>query len=495
MQDRVFYSSCAGFVLGILLRSFVLLNIHGVLMLAVFAVFLIFIFSALYSNKIILLTGVFVLAFGLGVLRFHLSDDPPPEIFESKLGQSHSFSGLLVDEPDIREKNQKLTIEVEEDGEQTKILVTIGFDQKFRYGDELGFAGKLKKPENFITDQGKEFDYINYLRKDDIEYVISYPVIEVLSHGHGNKIKSILFHVKEKFLENINFTIREPESLLMSGLILGEKSAFSQNLRQSFVDTGTIHIVALSGYNVTIVAEWFMKIFSNLPRHFGIGMGIFSVIIFVLMSGGSSTALRAGVMAVLSLVARATGRNYDVGRALILAGIIMMLFNPFVLVYDVSFQLSFIATIAVIFFAPKIQKYFLWITEKGKLRDIVSVTCACYIFVLPFILYKMGNLSLVALPANILILPVIPLTMALGFLTGFFGIIWYGLAVPFGYLSYALLHYELSVIDFFARFSYASLSIPNFPMWLTIAIYIFFTYYIFGKNIRKLFRGGNGHTY
>ena len=147
-------------------------------------------------------------------------------------------------------------------------------------------------------------------------------------------------------------------------------------------------------------------------------------------------------MAILMLFARATGRNYDVARALILAGVFMVLFNPFILVYDVSFQLSFIATVAVIFFTPKIEKYFLWVTPKLGLRDIISVTSAAYIFVMPFILYKMGNLSIVALPTNVLILPFIPITMLLGFLSGIFSFIWYFLAIPFGYISYFLLHYE-----------------------------------------------------
>jgi competence protein ComEC len=186
-------------------------------------------------------------------------------------------------------------------------------------------------------------------------------------------------------------------------------------------------------------------------------------------------------------VARATGRNYDVARALILAGVFMILLNPFVLVYDVSFQLSFIATVAVIFFSPKIEKYFLWVTPCLGLRDIISVTCAAYIFVMPFILYKMGNLSLVALPANVLILPFIPFTMILGFLTGFAGVIWYILAIPLGYLSYFFLHYELSVISFFSNMPFAALSIPDFPFIFVLLIYIYFIYRLFGKSIRNFF--------
>ena len=192
-------------------------------------------------------------------------------------------------------------------------------------------------------------------------------------------------------------------------------------------------------------------------------------------------------MATLALVARATGRNYDVGRALILAGVLMIMLNPFLLVFDVSFQLSFIATVAVIFFAPRIEKYFTWVTKKFGLRDIVSVTCAAYIFVFPFILYKMGNFSLVALPANVLILPFIPFTMLLGFVTGFAGLIWHAFAVPFGFISYLFLHYELSIISFFSNLPFAAFSFPNFPLWLTLIIYAYFIYRLFGKNIREFF--------
>lgn len=514
MQDRVFYAVCFGFISGVLLRSFVFINLYLIILFGIVA-FAIILFFTLISNpperlasssragnKWGVVAGIFILTFSIGIFRFQMVDIPAPAIFEFNVGQKASFFGKIIDEPTITENNQKLTVEVlAPQGlaldslkarsfpakEKVKILITTNFDEEFKYGDEINFTGSLKKPENFITDQGKEFDYVNYLRKDGIFYLVSYPKIETISYGNGNFIKNTLFYVKEKFLDKMNLAIREPESLLMGGLILGEKSSFNEALRQSFVDTGTIHIVALSGYNVTIVAEWIMKIFSSFPMNVGIGAGIFTIFLFVLMTGGSSTAVRAGIMASLALFARLIGRNYDVGRALILAGVFMILINPFILVFDVSFQLSFIATVAVIFFSPKIEKYFLWITPHFKLRDIISVTCAAYIFVLPFILYKMGNLSLVALPANALILPFIPFTMLLGFLTGFTGIIWYVLAVPLGLFSQFFLYYELSIISFFSRLPFAALSIPNFPFFITLLIYLYFIYKLFGKGIKNFF--------
>ncbi|KKQ88249.1 MAG: internalization-related competence protein ComEC/Rec2 protein [Parcubacteria group bacterium GW2011_GWF2_38_8] len=510
MQDRIFYASCFGFVLGVLLRSFFFVNFHLVILFGIIAFAFVLFFTLISKNKWGIVSAFFILIFCFGILRFHMVDVSAPGVFESQVGQKVSFSGEIMDEPTIAENNQKLIVEVlAPQGlaldslkarpflakEKTKILATINLDESFKYGDQINFEGTLEKPENFVTDQGKKFDYVNYLRKDGIFYVMSYPKTEIISHGNGNFIKNILFFVKEKFLNKMNLAIREPESLLMGGLILGEKSSFNESLRQSFIDTGTIHIVALSGYNVTIVAEWIMKIFSlghsltggaSFPTNIGIGAGILTIFLFVLMTGGSSTAVRAGIMATLALFARAIGRNYSVARALVLAGVIMILINPFVLAFDVSFQLSFIATVAVIFFAPRIEKYFLWITPLFKLRDIISVTCAAYIFVLPFILYKMGNLSLVALPANALILPFIPFTMILGFLTGFAGIIWYMLSVPFGFISYLLLHYELNIISFFSRLPFAALSIPNFPLIFTLLIYVYFIYKLFGKSIKSM---------
>ena len=498
MHDRIFYGICFGFVFGVLLRSFLFVNFYFTILIGILAFALILFFSFISKNKWGIIASIFALAFCFGIFRFNMVDIPAPAVFESQVDQKISLSGKIIDEPDIRENNQKLTIEVLAPQDlafkdskarsfpaKTKILATVNFGQDFKYGDEIKFSGKLEKPSNFITDQGKNFDYVNYLRKDGIFYVMNYPDAEIISRGNGNKIKNLLFSFKEKFLEKMN--LESPESLLMGGLILGEKSSFNQSLRQSFIDTGTIHIVALSGYNITIVAEWFMKLFAFLPKNIGIGMGIFAILFFILMTGGTSTAIRAGIMATLALIARATGRNYDVARALLLAGVFMIILNPFVLAYDVSFQLSFIATTAVIFFTPRIEKYFLWVTARFGFRDVVSVTCAAYIFVLPFILYKMGNLSLVALPANILILPFIPITMLLGFLTGFAGFIWHIFAAPFGYISYLFLHYELGVISFFSHLPFAAFSIPNFPLLLTATAYAYFIYKLFGRNMKSFF--------
>jgi len=432
------------------------------------------------------------ICFGLilffGVFKVVFFPIHPPEILENTIGQKIAFEGLVVDEPDKRENNQKLVVQIKESTFDTKVLITSSLYDEFKYGDIVSVYGKLVKLENFITDTGKEFDYVHYLAKDNIHYLVNYPEIKIVLREQGNPIKGFLFSAKEKFLEKINYAIPEPESLLMGGLIFGQEANFSQEMRQDFVDTGTIHIVALSGYNVTIVAEWIMKLFGFLPLIYAVWVGILAIFLFIIMSGGASTAVRAGIMASLVLIARSTGRNYDISRALVIAATLMIILNPMIFLYDVSFQLSFIATVAVIYLSPRLEKYFTWVTKSFGLRDIISVTFSAYIFVLPFILYKMGNLSVVALPANFLVLPFIPFTMVLGFITGFIGFISPFISLIFGYIAYLFLGFELKVIHLFSNFSFASITVSNFPIVLTILIYLYFIYFLFGKNIVSIFK-------
>lgn len=486
MREKIFYSATLGFALGVLLRSYFAIDSYFLLVLVFIGVVVLGYFF-ISKNAWVLVFSLFVLTLSLGVLRFAGADKVPTQ-FENLVGQETELSGTLVRQPDWRENNQKLQVELENSSQQVSVLVTTDFTQTFEYGDKVKFTGELEKPENFLTDTGKEFDYINYLRKDGVYYLVNYPEVEVISSGHGSAIKSALFSVKDAFVNNINSVVKSPESLLLSGLILGERGEFGRELTQDFIDTGTIHIVALSGYNVTIIAEWIIKAFQFLPFLAGIGAGIMAILLFVLMTGAPATAVRAGVMAVLALIARATGRNYAVARALVLAGVIMILINPLVLRYDASFQLSFMATVAVIFLAPRFMKHFKWVTPQWGLRDIFAVTTAAYLFVLPFILYQMGNFSLVALPANVLILPLIPVTMIFGFATGILGLVWHGLSEPFGFFAQILLGYELEVVDILSGFSFSAFTIPNFPLILTLIIYAFLLYYLFGKRVKLFFK-------
>jgi competence protein ComEC len=408
----------------------------------------------------------------VGFVRYaYFTPVPPP--YQNAVGQKVTVEGVVMDAPDVRLSSVRLIVAPE--GQAARVLVVVPNsnlgEEAVVYGDKVRVSGVLDTPQNFTTSSGKEFNYERYLSNQDIYFIISNAKAEVLSSGHGNRVKSWLFKLRNSFMYNIGTVINPPESDLADGLVLGARGGFDSSMRDKFISTGTIHIIALSGYNVTIVAQSVMRVLGLfLSQAFSVGFGILVIILFIIMSGSSSTAVRAGVMAVIALVAQLTGRTYDAGRALVIAALFMIAYDLRVLT-DISFQLSFIATFGVLYLTPKVIGWVKFFPMRFGLREQMATTLGATIAVLPILLYSTGILSLVSLPANIVILPFIPFTMLLTFIVGLLGFISTSLAYPFAYLAHFMLHYILSVIAFFASLPFASVTIQSFPLILTVVLY------------------------
>ena len=166
-------------------------------------------------------------------------------------------------------------------------------------------------------------------------------------------------------------------------MTVGAQESLGEKLQDNFRKTGIAHIVVLSGYNVTIVSEAIMRVFSFLQNVFKFSFGGIAIIFFVLMTGASATAVRAGIMAILVIIARITGREYDALRALLIAGVIMIIQNPKILAFDSSFQLSFMATLGLLYVSPRIYKYFKFITTKFQFRELVVSVIATQLLFCP----------------------------------------------------------------------------------------------------------------
>jgi competence protein ComEC len=404
---------------------------------------------------------------------------PKSPDYSNVVGKSVELTGMVSEDPDVRIKNKHLNITLE--NKDVNILVFVGREEEVNYGDKVKVRGVLEEPENFITNSGKEFNYKRYLANKDIYYLIKNADIKIISTNNGSKIKSLLYKIKASFIKNINQVIPMPESDLANGLILGVRGGFDADTQQDFIETGTIHIIALSGYNVSIVANNVMKAFGLIfSTTVSIVLGFIVIVLFIIMTGASATAIRAGIMASIMLLGRITERKYLAGRALVVAGLLMVTYDPRILV-DMSFQLSFIATGGVLFVTPKILNWFRFLPLRYGIREMVASTVAATISVLPILLYLTGVLSLVSLPANFLILLIIPTVMLFIFITGISGFILPILAIIFGYITYIFLIYMLGIIRFFGSLSFASVTIQSFPLVLTILIYIFLLWWIF-KN-------------
>ena len=429
------------------------------------------------------LVTLFIFAAAFGMFRYDLSElHKYNPLLEQSLGKQVTFRGVVSDEADERESSSRLTVtldsavlEEEKVSITGKILVITNLYPKWKYGDRLELSGLLAKPKNFSDETTlREVDYRAYLAKDGIYYEMFRPRVTLLSGGQGSWLAEKLFAFKKAFIGNISRFIPEPHAALLGGLVVGAKQSLGKKLLDDFRTVGVIHVVVLSGYNITIIAYFIEWLFSRLRKTPRLILASAGIILFAIMVGASATVVRATIMALLVLLARSTGRIYAVTRALLIAGFFMLMHNPKILVFDTSFQLSFLATVGLIYFSPLIEPKVKWVTEKWKLREIVVATIATQIFVLPFLLYKTGLFSVVSLPVNLLILTAIPATMLLGFLAGISAFVSTTLALPFAYGAYVLLAYELGVVEWFAKLPFASVTIMAFPSWFVVLVYFFY---------------------
>ena len=352
------------------------------------------------------------------------------------------------------------------------MLVTMSHFPKVEYGDLVRLSGEIKRVKNFDE---SEFDWVSYLAKSEIYFGSVFPQVEVLGHDKAGWLRGRLFNFKNAFLSNLQELLPEPHVSFAGGLIVGAKESMGEDLLEEFRKVGLIHIVVLSGFNIMIVAigvMHFLELF--LHRYVSIVAGIIVIILFAMLVGGGATVVRATVMALLALLAKATGRTSDVARALIIAGLLMIIHNPKVLVFDLGFQLSFLATLGLIYISPIIKTKM----SKMPMRGLAGDTIGAQLAVLPWILYKMGQLSIVALPVNLLVLPFVPFAMLFGFLAGALGFISSIIAIPFAWITYAMLFYMLAVVKIFASLPFAQVVSSSFPLIFVVMTYGLYVWWI-----------------
>src|SRR3989344_4449689 len=408
------------------------------------------------ANKEVLFLSLVLISFSLGALRYSIKDFHEPLI--------PSSSGVVIGEPEQKENTTRFVMKAD-NGE--KVLVSTDLYSPVKYGDRVKVEGKLHEPGIIDEGTGRSFDYGKFLSKDDIYFTISFAKVEVLSSGEGNWLKQALFGVKNSLISKMKNILAEPESSLLAGLILAGKTAMPKDVLEEFKRAGVIHIVVLSGYNITIIAEFMRTVFRSAK------FSVIGIIFFVIMTGAQATVVRAAIMVLAVVLAKMLHRNFSAPRALLAAAFLMIVHNPKILVFDPSFQLSFLATCGLIFLSPIVERYLTLVPTKWGIRTILASTIATQVTVLPFLIYSVGDVSLVSLPANMLILLIIPYTMLAGFIATIITYLSPVIAWPFSYITHLLLSWVLGVSHYLGNLSFASIPVPIFPFWVALIIYLF----------------------
>lgn len=435
------------------------------------------------SRAALITASIALACFALGLLRFEVASwQFGDSVFKSYVGQEIVFTGEVVREPDAREHTTQLYVSVADE----LLLVSTDAHSDISYGDMVTVRGEVKEPESFITELGRTFNYPAYLLVRGVEYQVSFAEVTVEDSGYGNVLLSFLFTTKQALMSGIELVLEEPYAGLGEGLLLGVKQAIGEDIESAFRTSGIIHIVVLSGYNVMLVVTFILFLLSFvLKKQARIICGFVAIVLFALLVGLSATVVRASVMASILLLADLLGRRYDLGRALLCAGAVMVCVNPYLLVYDVGFQLSFMATLGLIIVAPTFETFISDGFSKLKVKDFFISTLATQIAVLPLLIYHIGEVSLVAVVVNVLVLPVVPLAMLLTFLVGIVSFISLPLAMLIGFFASLTLQYIVEVALFFATLPLASVIIPETPAWLMGVLYVVMLWVVLSLKMRN----------
>jgi competence protein ComEC len=455
-----FHILLCAFACGVALQTIGVFNLPAITLVFVIAFGVMLVWNknnTTPSAEIIFTLSLACVCIGLGLLRTQYAQQQfNHSPLELSVQQSVSLTGVVKREPEIRETSTHLYVAIEDD----VVLVTTDRHTSTQYGDEIYIEGVLERPESFTTELGREFNYPGYLLARGVEYKISFAHVETLSSGNGHPIIALLLEQKHRLMNGIELVLEEPQAGLGEGLLLGVKQALGEDLEDAFRTTGIIHIVVLSGYNVMLVVAFITFIFSFfLPRRARLFAGISAIILFALIVGLSATVVRACVMASLLLIAQAYGRTYDITRSLLFAGATMIAINPFLLLYDIGFQFSFMATLGLVLIAPAFEGKLVAGLSKLGVKEFLVATVATQIAVLPLLLYYVGEVSVISVVVNVLVLPVVPAAMLATFLAGVVALISLPLATPIAFVAHSILLYITSVATFFATIPFATVGI------------------------------------
>lgn len=398
------------------------------------------------------------------------------------MGQTIVLSGRVVEDPDTSENKTTLRLgqlELQmEDGEMQAvdgvIFTSLRANKEIRRSDRLTVRGKLAK--GFGT-----FSATMYRPS----------VLKIEQPEPGDMFLMARDHLAEK----IRTVIPEPESALGLGYLLGVRSSLPEGLSETLKIVGLTHIIVASGANLSILISFARKAFAKISRFFGLIISLSLTLFYIGMVGLSPSMVRAGLVAILSLVTWYVGRKFQPSRLLIIVAALTLLYNPTYLL-DLGWLLSFGSFTGILVLGPRLTRFF-YGEKKPKilgatLLETVSATLLCT----PILLYFFGTTSLISLLANLLILPTIAPAMALTFAAGMLTI----LGVPIltlvvGKIATLLLSFHLVVINFLGKQEIFLIEIPPeqpvvFLLYLPI---ILIPMLIAIKNYIKISKGNRRH--
>jgi competence protein ComEC len=390
-----------------------------------------------------------------GLVKREIAQDRSESILDL-VGANRQITGTIVNyEGDV--SGQQLTLnDLVVDGVAASgraLVYTPGYP-KVQTGEIVSLQCQLEAPEPF---DGFRFD--RYLASKNIYatcFVREVPFVV----GESNRFVA-LDRLHEGAVHVINRTFGEPHSALLAGLLMGDDN-FSDEWKERFLRTGTSHVVAASGYNVTMLAFVLFAILISLglKRQHAFPIVLLGVAAFVSIAGAEAAVTRAGIMGALALSATQLGRKTTPRNIILLTVVIMLLDEPRLLRDDVGFQLSVLSTIGLVTMAKYFSEKFAFIPATLGLRESFAATIAATLATLPIIIFGFGKISIISPFVNLLILPFVPYAMLTGGIAALIGAFDPSLGALVGGPAWLFLSAMLEIIQAMAALPFAIINLP-----------------------------------
>jgi len=471
-KDEVFFWSILSFIFGIFSGSFFILPLTSILLVG--SALCVAVLVAFPKEGIIFL-GLFLLVwYGGAVLAFteQASFRTLPLFEQPVRGEVR-----IVSDPEEKDffRHAILRFEKCESGAcpEERVLWQAPLSFTGTAGTKLAFTCALEQPKNF----NDQFDYRMFLAKDGIGYTcVKAEAAVLLPEDRSGKLLSGLYAPKHVLERALSQTISEPEAGLAKGLLLGGDDYLPKTLKESFAAVGLSHMIAVSGYNITLIAEMLLGLglFFGLWRKQAVWTALFGIAFFIVMIGMPASASRAGAMAAVVFVALQTGRLAQPINALLFAGGAMLLFNPLLLRYDLGFQLSFLATLGILWSAP----YQEHLAHLGfflrHIGEVVLMTIAVELFVLPIILFSFHTFSPLIIIGNFLVV-LVPFAMASAFGAAILFLVVPGAHLVLSPIAFMILSMITRSVEWLGSIDGAMISVENFGvvhmvLWYSVLV-------------------------
>lgn len=337
-------------------------------------------------------------------------------------------------------------------------------------GDLVRISGIVTAPKDFYTDTDRIFPYQKFLQGKNISALIENPKIIEQRDGPLSimRIATQIRHgIAAVFASHVSF----PVDGILSGILVGYQGALPEYIVTLFRDTGVLHVLVLSGSNITLFAGVAAAIVRGLPAIPRSAIVALLIILLVLVSGSGIAAVRAGIMAVLALLAPLFKSSYHPYSALSACALFFLILEPYVVLYDPGFHLSFLATFSMVCIVPKVQQSLQASTLRHvppTVLEIVLLAVLMPIVLMPYTLYFSGVMPMASLPANMVFAVIGPILIGLGVMTALSTLI-----TPFahvvGVVSYSVGKVLIRILEYLH--AWPSIEIPPFSGWIMAGIY------------------------